>query len=337
MDNPSPSPGLVRVCPSCKSPVEPGNKFCQVCGTKMEELPVCRNCGAQFIAPVKFCELCGTPVAPQEQVHPAEDEPEVTAPEPEEPEPDRPLPEPEEPESVYDDPEQDEPEPVHEEGEQKPKRPAPVRTPPPAKPASTITPDPLSAAFSGLSDEPARPAPAKRSMNKALIGGAVVVLLILIAAVYFVGMPLLKGGTAPVGAAQPQGLPDTPAPPSTTLPATMPPTTEQTPVPATTANPLVPQETQLIPKNQEVFFDVQKDAVSDDITVLFQRGPGENIISYADVKVTYPDGTTRTGTIKPSLGQTELVLDGSRGTDRVEVIAYMHTGKNYRVKDEMVT
>jgi hypothetical protein len=276
----------------------------------MPELPVCRKCGAQFIAPVKFCELCGTPVLSPQMPEPAAEPP---APEPEP-----------EPEHVPENAQEPEPAPVPEPKVQKPAR-APVAGPPVDE--LTMTPD-----IPVILEKGSSPGPAKPLMNKALILGGVIILLILIAGVYFVGLPMIKGGVA------------APAPaPVTTLPATMPPMPASTPAPTPKAtavptpdNTFVPQPTQVMPKNQEVFFNVQKDQVNADITVLFQRGPGENLISSAEVKVTHPDGTVLTGTLKPSQGKTELVLKGSKGTDRVEVIAKMYNGQSYRLKDELI-
>jgi len=275
----------------------------------MPELPVCGKCGAQFIAPVKFCELCGTPVAAQETPRPAVAK--------------KPAPEPVR---------KPEPEPAPEPVARKPApAPAPVSTAP-EKPVFDLIKDTLPEYESTPSKTPVKP-----PMNKALIIGGIVVLLVIIAAVYFVGLPMIRGGGTGAPAPQPAAI----------LPATMPPTPAATQAPAapalkvtpppTPAYSLVPEPTQIMPKSQEVFFDVQKDQVNAKITILFQSGPGINLISTGDVKVTHPDGSVVTGTLKPSQGVTEIVLAGSKGTDRVEVIAKMYNGQSYRVKDELLT
>jgi hypothetical protein len=307
MDNPSSPAGFLRTCPSCKSPVEAGHKFCEICGEKVPDLPVCRKCGAQFIAPVKFCELCGTPVGAPEKTRAEVVEP--REPEPEQKPARKPVPEPE-------------PEPVA----RKP-APAPVQTPQ-AKPAYDLIKDTLP------DPEPATAkTPAKTPVNKALIIGGIVILLVIIAAAYFVGLPMLNGGGLGVPAAAPTPTPAMTMPPT---PAHTPAPVAKTTVPPTPANSLIPEPTQIMPKNQEVFFNVEKDQVNAKITFLFQSGPGINLISSADVKVTHPDGKVLTGTLKPSTGNVELILDGSKGTDRVEVIARMYNGKSYRVKDELL-
>jgi hypothetical protein len=318
----------------------------------MDKLPVCRNCGAQFIAPVKFCELCGTPVIPPnvqvivkkspDAVPVAEPEPDLYAgPEPEPAIEHEQAPEPAEPDPEFVDLEPDVLESPHEdpEPEPEPEKPSPVRRPTPAKAKSALPADPLSPAFSGLSDGPEKAEPAKTTgarppVNKALIGVAVVILF-LITAVYFIGLPLLEGGT-PLSGASPQPVPvNTPVLTATTLPATIP-TTVSTPVPAATADPYVPLPTQDMPKYLEVYFQAQKDPVTSQVTVIFAGGPGINLIRTADVRVTRSDGKVVTGTILPGEMITEITLDGTKYSDRVEVIANMHNGQSFRVIDELL-
>jgi hypothetical protein len=328
------------------------------------ELPICTRCGAQFIAPVKFCELCGTPVAPLEPIQDADDEV-IIAPEP--------VPEPEEPVRKPDQftapkisglpkrPEKkqvEEPEPDLADFVKKPASvsvprdlgipktpekkymgepgPAPVRTPPPAKPARAITPDPLSAEFSGLSDEPVRSAPAKRSYKKALIGGAIILLLILIiaAGAYFIGLPMIRGGSLKTAVA---------TTPATTMPTEIPTVTEEpvittvpTPVPTTAGPSLVPGPVQTLPANQAMIFQVDKDPVNEKVTVMFAGGPGITSLSVAEVRLTLPDGQVLTDFIRPSQGISEVTLQGSKETDRVEVIAKIYSGQKYTVIDQLV-
>ncbi len=62
MQNPASPPKSERTCPTCSMPVEPGNKFCATCGTRIPELLTCSKCGTQFTSPIKYCDLCGAPV-----------------------------------------------------------------------------------------------------------------------------------------------------------------------------------------------------------------------------------------------------------------------------------
>lgn len=324
MEDPSLPTGILRTCTSCGSPVGDGQKFCEICGTKIEALPVCRKCGALFIAPVKFCELCGTPVIPEGSEQGSDDESEDLEietsglEEPDDPEPER---------LVVTEPKY--PEPGPEETE-------PIRTPMTEKSSPRLSDNALF-----LPDEPiptgSQNPPVKGTIpDKALIPGVIVVVLIIIAAVFFIGLPLLQGNPAMAGQAPSPEPVDTPLPEQTTLTATMPIT--MTPVvPTNTADLFLPQPTEVIPKKQEVFFQVQKDPITAEITVIFAGGPGINSISSGDVRVTREDETVLTGSIKPSKGDTELTLEGSKGSDRVEVIARMYNGQTYRVFDDLLS
>ncbi len=344
MEN-SPPAGTSQQCPSCKKPVEPGHKFCPGCGAKIDILPTCRNCGAVFLAPVKFCEMCGTPVIPAGSspsagvpVHELEHD-HVPGPEPDEGYSHEVSPEPEPVPEVAEE-HADEPEPAYE---------MPEKAPVPKSTSSAIVPeegtgisgsDPLAPAFSGLADLPEKPPETKpagrKPVNRILVLGAVVILLLVIAGVYFIGLPMLKGKMPGISA--PKATPVPTPEPEPAVVMTMPPApVETSAAPLPTADPMVPEPTQIMPDNQKVYFSVQKDQVNGRITFQFQRGPGENLIRSADVKVTYPDGTIKTGIIKPSQGINELVLAGSKNTDRAEIIVNMHSGQTYRVYDELLS
>jgi len=343
------TPGDVpKTCPSCRSPVEPGFKFCDICGEEIEKTPTCPECGAQFITPVKYCEVCGSPLDPAER--PAgraeeaaevpeipEEIPEIFEDAPEEPgEVMETLEEiTEEPEEAMETPEEPEEIPAE---EPEPPLPIPRKKPGPAGAAKTVATSPR------LPDpEPAEPAPtkakakAKTPVNTRLIAGGIIVLLIIIAGIWFAGLPLLKGAGARPLPAQAETTPlGTPTPEPTLLQTTVP-TTLSAPVPTATVNPLATIPIQVLPKGQEIFFQVQKDPVTSRITVIFAGGPGINAINTADVRVTHADGTVTTGLIQPSQGITEITLAGTKDADRVEVLANLHNGQSYRVVDEMLS
>jgi hypothetical protein len=306
----------------------------------MEELPVCRKCGAQFIAPVKFCELCGTPAMAAETFsdgavespvpEPEDADQEIDEPEYAEPEflePDVPEPEIAEPDIL--EPDFIEPEELEPDDEE----PVPARAPAAKKP--------MAWAEENLPPEPEpKPAlvkkPAIFSVNRTLVLAGIAVLLVVIAGVYVVGLPMLSGGNAGPSVTAAPPATDVSPPPVPTDTVTPEETLIPTTVPTPTLDPRAPLPTEKMPANQVVYFDVQKDQVNKEITILFQRGPGENLISYADVRVTYPDGSMETGMLKPSQGN-ELLLKGSKGADRVEVIAHMYSGRSYRVWDRLHT
>jgi len=294
MMEPSGPPGLLRVCPSCNSRIEPDHMFCEICGAKMPELPACSNCGALFIAPLKFCERCGTRVIPGEGPGPAAVE----------------IPG----------------------NNSLPVAPVPLQSrlkknPPVPASSGRDLPGGVDDALFLLSEGQT---PAKPKAGVAPLMGGIVLLLIILAAIYFIGLPMLSGSGG-------EGVPDkplrsevTPGPESGTVLPTL------TGTPALISDALVPRPTQLIPTDQKYYFHVQKNPVNARISVIFTGSSGINGISSADVKVTQPGGKVATSIIQPLKGITEIMLDGSKEADRVEIIARMPDGGTYRVYDELV-
>jgi len=175
---------------------------------------------------------------------------------------------------------------------------------------------------------PKRPAQPKVKRTGIILG--CMVLIAVIAGVYFFGLPMISGmgtGSTPSVA----GI--TPLP-DTTIAGTISPTQAVTPAPASKA--LIPQPTQTIPSGQKLYFQVQKSPITTRIAVTFAGSAGHNSIKSADVKVTHPDNSVSTGILQPLRGISEIMLDGSKGTDRVEIIALMSDGVSYRVYDELV-
>lgn len=72
----------LKVCPSCGAPASAQTKFCQNCGTQLQEETisagfVCPSCGKQNSIGVKFCTACGTKLPStvvEEQAQHAKDE-----------------------------------------------------------------------------------------------------------------------------------------------------------------------------------------------------------------------------------------------------------------------
>ena len=117
MGNPPSHLDFRHTCPTCNRPVKHGDKFCEICGTRIPSLSTCSKCGTQFIHPKKFCDLCGAPFILEEIPEPEAGEiPEPGIEEPPVPESDE-MPEPDEeglPEAV----EEETPEPDTDETEE---------------------------------------------------------------------------------------------------------------------------------------------------------------------------------------------------------------------------
>ena len=198
----------------------------------------------------------------------------------------------------------------------------PVTVPAPPKRGSSETVD------DALFLSPGKPeAPAKPRVNKVRIIGGGIVLIIILAAVFFIGLPMLTGNGGFIANSNPTAAEITPIPQ---------PTIARTPTP-TASRTLVPMPTQLIPTGQKFYFQVQKNPITSKISVIFTGSAGAGSISSADIKVTHKDGSVTTGIILPLKGMTEITLDGSKETDRVEIIVKMSSGETYRVKDELMT
>lgn len=151
--------------------------------------------------------------------------------------------------------------------------------------------------------------------------------VVVVAALIFLALPSLTTGDDPGSQSSVTIIEDTPA-------LTRTPTATPTPF---RAGALVPQPTQTVPTGQKLYFHVQKSPITTRILVTFAGSAGHGSIKSADVKVTHPDGSVATGMILPLKGITEIILDGSKGTDRVEILALMSDGETYRVYDDLVS
>jgi hypothetical protein len=366
MGSPASPSKFMRTCPACNRPVRPGYKFCESCGTHIPELSTCSKCGTQFIAPVKYCDLCGAPVIPGEvpepilPEHPGEEDtgadedqiPEQGEEEIPEPDTDE-IPE-EDEENIV--PAEDETphhykkeilEPDTDELLKKygkeyaedetleslhpQKSPDPLRR---EVKKPVIVPAPPERGSPGTVDDalflsPGKPnVAAKPRVNRTRIIGVCIMVIAFVAAVYFIGLPMLTGTWG-------QGAPGNPAGgEKPTVSGTNTPAPTQTTVPASRA--LIPLPTQTLPPGQKLYFHVDKNPMTSKISVIFTGSAGEGSISSADVKVTHPDGSVASGIILPLKGVAEVTLDGSNKTDRVEIIARMSTGQAYRVFDDLV-
>lgn len=104
---------------------------------------------------------------------------------------------------------------------------------------------------------------------------------------------------------------------------------------ATNTVSLSPGPTQVPETYKTVSFDVEKNTISAMITVDFMGGKGQSQVTGIDVKVTLSNGQVVTGTINNAVGDFYEV-QGTNGTDRVEVTVHYTDGSSFKVVDELV-
>jgi len=80
---------------------------------------------------------------------------------------------------------------------------------------------------------------------------------------------------------------------------------------------------------------MQKNSVDSTVDVVFGGGNGQVLVSSCDVVFTRSDGSSETRKLMPEKGAT-VTLQGTKGTDRVEVTVTMKDGKPYRIIDQLV-
>jgi len=338
-----------KTCPKCGSPVAPGLKFCEACGTKVGSLPVCTKCGAPLAPGVKFCADCGTPIAPDaDPVKTAkEDALPVAAPDP-------PVPE---PGAIQKTPSHARP-PVKETPMEVPtstseaaatvsplsEKKSMQQTPDAAVPPVEETPVEVSRVAAAVATwtgpesgdgetvVPKENSPKKPLSSLTMLVTGVIFLAVLGVVVYFVGLPLLSGSAmsaqnptlSPVGTNFGSTAGSSSATPGTTA------YTTQTGSVSLTAGP-----TQVPPTNLGLIIDVERDAITHMITVTFQGGPGQYGVRELVVTLTKSDGTAETKTFKPEYRGTFITLLGTEKTDRVEITANYYNGESFKVVDKV--
>jgi hypothetical protein len=329
-----------QTCPKCGSPVLPGIKFCESCGAKIEALPACPQCGAALAPNVKFCETCGAPVKTTQGgvapvVAPVVPVPEA-APIQESPPPAKP-PVKETPEEVaaaaatvgpasqsalIEEVSPPAEPPVKAEGmpvpapEEKP-APAPVWVKEPPQTGKT-------------KEIPKETGPKKPISMQTMVIAGIIILAILGAAVYFVGLPILSGS----GPAQ-QNPPVSSVPTNSagTSASGIPPSASVTSQ-ATTVS-LTPGPTQITPSNRAIVLDAERDPISSIVSVTFKGGAGQFGVRQIQVTLTRSDGSSETQSFKPDTIDSGVTFQGTPKTDRVEATVYFFNGEQYKIMDQI--
>lgn len=150
--------------------------------------------------------------------------------------------------------------------------------------------------------------------------------LILSATLCLVICALVAGCTSPTQA----GI----KPMETTVPT--PPPTTSTSVATVVSTPVA---VETLPSEQYVNINVEKQRPDATVHLVYNGGKGEIFVQNIMMRVTRPDGQIdekylNDGTRKPRRGD-ELVMDGSRGSDKV-IVFLTSAGKTYKIFDESI-
>ena len=145
-------------------------------------------------------------------------------------------------------------------------------------------------------------------------------------------------GPQPGKGPQPGPGPTTPFPPPTTQPSTV-----QTPryttaqsIPATVQQQATRPVDTFPPKSAVSVGIGQKDTSYATIPVTFNGGDGQTLVHNITVRMTRSDGRVVTSDLRPESGA-EVTLEGTRGTDRVEVFVTYYSGKTLLIADQDVS
>ena len=104
---------------------------------------------------------------------------------------------------------------------------------------------------------------------------------------------------------------------------------------ASSGNTLVPSPTDVVPENNMVSVTVKPKEYNGEISVVFDGGKGQNLVSSIDVTLYRSDGTTETAKIGKNKGD-HVEFVGTRdpnNPDRVVVYVSQMNGQTYKVTD----
>jgi hypothetical protein len=99
---------------------------------------------------------------------------------------------------------------------------------------------------------------------------------------------------------------------------------------------MVPGPTQNMPASTNVIIQADKDTISGDVSVQIAGGPGRAVIKEVRATLYRSDGQTMKGTINPATRSEEVVIPGTKGTDRIQVTVVLFSGESYTVIDKLL-
>jgi hypothetical protein len=96
-----------------------------------------------------------------------------------------------------------------------------------------------------------------------------------------------------------------------------------------------PGPTQVPPESLMVWFQAEREPITSEVTVLFEGGKGQRAVRDVTARLTRSDGEIITRTFKPVTVGQGAILQGTRYTDRLEVIVNYNNGDQYTVIDKL--
>jgi len=193
--------------------------------------------------------------------------------------------------------------------------------PSPDKPAKKSTPSPEEAPPVAASP------PANLSRNRKMLIGACIVGVVLVALV--VAFTLNFSSLVPAMGIQTNGGANTPVTAAPTQVNYRSENAQVNTVSLTTA------PTQALPEGNTLTIVAEKDPTNLEVIVKFEGGPGW-VVQDNQVILTRSDGTVTQGKLDFNRKPSELSLQGTRGTDRLQVIVTMRSGVTYTIVDQLL-
>ena len=99
---------------------------------------------------------------------------------------------------------------------------------------------------------------------------------------------------------------------------------------------LTTKPTQTLAPDTQLFVDVSKDDSNAMVTVMFNGGPGTGLVKNNRVILTRSDGTVAEDKLDFSSRLSEVSLQGTRGTDRLQVIVTLYSGSTKTIVDTLL-
>lgn len=99
---------------------------------------------------------------------------------------------------------------------------------------------------------------------------------------------------------------------------------------------LTTEPTQTLAKDTELYVDASKDDSNAMVTIQFNGGPGTGLVEDNQVTLTRSDGTVAEGKLNFNQRLSEVQLQGTRGTDRIQVVITLYSGESKTIVDKLL-